>query len=163
MSSSQSKLLKLKHLAVLTVFQNEKKRRWQEKRWSEACQKISASLAERVRVGLLWGTNRQMHCSTCRKYPELADKSSPMYIGCGDGVPGFRRETLTTHSKSRRHVLCHTRSLNDQKPEDRPLEKICRIFWASSFVVRTSKIHIALVRMDKRIEKKVSCPVDWVV
>ena len=99
-----------------------------------------------------------MHCSTCRKYPELADKSSPMYIGCGDGVQGFRRETLTSHSKSRRHVVCHTRSLNDQKPEDRPLEKICQIFWASSFVVRTSKIHIALVRMDKRIEKKVSCP-----
>ena len=99
-----------------------------------------------------------MHCSTCRKYPELADKSSPMYIRCGDGVQGFRRETLTAHSKSRRHVVCHTTSLNDQKPEDRPLEKICQIFWASSFVVWTSKIHIALVLMDKRIEKKVSCP-----
>ena len=96
-----------------------------------------------------------MHCS---KYPELADKSSPMYIRCGDGVQRFRRETLTAHSKSRRHVVCHTRSLNDQKREDRPLKKVCRIFWASSFVVRTSKIHIALVRMDKRIEKKVSCP-----
>ena len=47
-------------------------------------------------------TNK-MYCSTCRKYAELADKSSPMYIGCGDGVQGFRRETLTAHSKSRRH------------------------------------------------------------
>ena len=26
-------------------------------------------------------------------------------------------------------------------------------------MVRTSKIHIALVQMDKQIEKKVSCPV----
>ena len=32
-------------------------------------------------------------------------------------------------------------------------------FWTSSFVVRTSKIHIVLVRRDKWIEKKVSCPV----
>ena len=31
-------------------------------------------------------------------------------------------------------------------------------FWTSSFVVRTSKIHIVLVRRDKWIEKKVSCP-----
>ena len=31
-------------------------------------------------------------------------------------------------------------------------------FWTSSFVVRTSKIHIALVPSDKWIEKKVSCP-----
>ena len=31
-------------------------------------------------------------------------------------------------------------------------------FLGSSFVVRTSKIHIALVQMDKQIEKKVSCP-----
>lgn len=61
-------------------------------------------------------TNK-MYCSTCRKYAELADKSSPLYIGCGDGVQGFRRETLTAHSKSRRHVVCHTRLLNDQKPE----------------------------------------------
>lgn len=66
-------------------------------------------------------TNK-MYCSTCRKYAELADKSSPMYIGCGDGVQGFRRETLTAHSKSRRHVVCHTRLLNDQKPENRPLQ-----------------------------------------
>ena len=33
-------------------------------------------------------------------------------------------------------------------------------FWTSSFVVRTSKIHIVLVQRDKWIEKKVSCPVD---
>ena len=31
-------------------------------------------------------------------------------------------------------------------------------FWTSSFVVRTSKIHIVLVRRDKGIEKKVSRP-----
>ena len=31
-------------------------------------------------------------------------------------------------------------------------------FWTSSFVVRTSKIHIVLVPRDKWIEKKVSCP-----
>ena len=31
-------------------------------------------------------------------------------------------------------------------------------FWTSSFVVRTSKIHIVLVQRDKWIEKKVSCP-----
>ena len=49
---------------------------------------------------------KKMYCSTCRKYAELADKSSPMYIGCGDGVQGFRRETLTAHSKSRCHVVC---------------------------------------------------------
>lgn len=66
-------------------------------------------------------TNK-MHCSTCRKYPELTDKSSPMYIGCGDGVQGFKRETLTAHSKSHHHVLCHTRLPNDQNQEDRPLE-----------------------------------------
>ena len=68
-------------------------------------------------------TNK-MHCSTCRKFPELADKSSPMYIGCGNGVQGFRRETLTTHSKSRCHVICHTRLQNDQKQEDSPLQKM---------------------------------------
>ena len=36
----------------------------------------------------------------------------------------WRRETLTAHSKSRPHVVCHTRLLNDQKPENRPLQKI---------------------------------------
>ena len=37
-------------------------------------------------------------------------------------------------------------------------------FWTSSFVVRTSKIHIVLVRRDKWIEKKVSCPAfTWVI
>ena len=30
-----------------------------------------------------------MYCSTCRKYAELADKSSPLYIGCGDGNMKF--------------------------------------------------------------------------
>ena len=68
-------------------------------------------------------TNK-MHCSTCRKYPELADKSSPMYIGCGNGVRRFRRETLTAHLTSLCHVVCPTRLLNGQKPEDRPLEKM---------------------------------------
>ena len=67
---------------------------------------------------------KKMYCSTCRKYAKLADKSSPMYIGCGDGVQVFRRETLTAHSKSRRHVVSHTRFLNDQKPENRPVQKI---------------------------------------
>ena len=28
-------------------------------------------------------TNK-MYCSTCWKYAELADKSNPMYIGCGE-------------------------------------------------------------------------------
>ena len=49
---------------------------------------------------------KKMHCSTCWKFPELADKSILMYIGCGDRVQGFRRETLTTHSKSCHHVVC---------------------------------------------------------
>ena len=35
-------------------------------------------------------------------------------------------------------------------------------FWTSSFVVRTSKIHIVLVPRDKWIEKKVSCPVLYI-
>ena len=72
----------------------------------------------------LFNKRKQTKCTACWKYTELADKSSPMYIGCGDGVQGFRRETLTAHSKSRRHVVCHTRLLNDQKPENRPLQKI---------------------------------------
>ena len=66
---------------------------------------------------------KQTKC-IARKYPELPDKSSPMYIGCAEGVQGFRAETLTAHLKSRRHVVSHTRLLNDQRPEDRPLEKI---------------------------------------
>ena len=36
-------------------------------------------------------------------------------------------------------------------------------FWTSSFVVRTSKIHIVLVPRDKWIEKKVSCPESMVL
>lgn len=59
-------------------------------------------------------TNK-MYCSTCRKYAELADKSSPMYIGCGDGVQGFRRETLTAHSKSRRHLAVDIQALQRGK------------------------------------------------
>ena len=43
---------------------------------------------------------------------------------CEDGVQGFRREILTAHSKSRCRVVCHTKLLNDQKPENRPLQKI---------------------------------------
>ena len=68
-------------------------------------------------------TNK-MHSSTCRKYPELADKSSNMYIGCGDGSSRFQKEMLTAHLKSRHYVVCHTRLLNDQKPEDGALENI---------------------------------------
>ena len=64
-------------------------------------------------------TNK-MYCSTCRKYAELADKSSPMYIGCGDGV----------------YIL--------------PFSIVVVVyFWTSSFVVWTSKIHIVLIPRDK--------------
>lgn len=91
-------------------------------------------MCKKISVGLHWMTEfdwvcyelktNRMHCSTYWKFAELADKSSPMYIGCGDGVQGFRRETLTAHSKSRCHVVCHTRLLNDQKQKDSPLQKM---------------------------------------
>jgi len=64
----------------------------------------------------------QMFCVVCREYPNIADKLSPMFTGCG-GLTHYRRRTLETHVKSKAHQFCVTRKDNDANPKEVPMQK----------------------------------------
>ena len=74
-------------------------------------------------------TNK-MYCSTCRKYAELP--KDMFFSICGVLL------VLILRSKMKYEVYRLPLSI-----------VVVAYFWTSSFVVRTSKIHIVLVRRDK--------------
>ena len=52
-----------------------------------------------------------MFCKTCRKYPSLADKSSPLF----SGTSNFRVDPLKSHRRSREHETCELRLQHESK------------------------------------------------
>lgn len=58
-------------------------------------------------------------CSICRQYPQIADKTSGLYIGKGI----TRRDTLTSHQLSSKHVSCCLKHDSVNKKKTGPLEK----------------------------------------
>jgi hypothetical protein len=65
-----------------------------------------------------------MFCTVCRKYPNVADKTSTLFIGAGGGKSGFRKTTLQTHDTSKEHGFCIQRDLHQQTPSAAPLRKL---------------------------------------
>ena len=66
-----------------------------------------------------------MYCAVCRKYPKLADLTSPLYKGTG-GNGKYRIETLKSHNGSATHQKCVNRSQIDQGNGDEPLPKLLK-------------------------------------
>jgi len=66
-----------------------------------------------------------MFCQTCRKYPSLVDKSSPLF----SGTSNFRIDPLKSHQRSREHEACGMRIHHESKErtttelKDMPLGK----------------------------------------
>jgi len=52
-----------------------------------------------------------MFCQTCRKYPSLADKSSPLF----SGTSNFRVDLVKSHQRSREHEACGMRIQHESK------------------------------------------------
>ena len=49
-----------------------------------------------------------MYCKICRAYPDIANKRSALFTGCG-GIGAYRRQPLATHNTSEEHILCQRR------------------------------------------------------
>ena len=60
-----------------------------------------------------------MFCSECTQFPNLADKTSTLFIGDSK----FRKPTLYSHDKSRAHIVCHEALHMRRHPENAPLER----------------------------------------
>lgn len=54
-----------------------------------------------------------MHCTRCRDFPSLADKSSALF----KGTSSFRTDSLSSHEVSVAHQSCSVRHLNSLKTE----------------------------------------------
>ena len=52
-----------------------------------------------------------MFCQTCRKYPSLVDKSSPLF----SGTSNFRVDPVKSHLRSREHEACGMRIQHESK------------------------------------------------
>ena len=86
MSSSQSKLLKFFKRSLETPgstdvdVPSKKKRKENDKKKYEAkrVRKFQPAWQKEFEWVCYEEQTNKMHCSTCQKYPELADKSSPM-------------------------------------------------------------------------------------
>ena len=58
-----------------------------------------------------------MKCRLCRSFPEIADKTSSLYIG----TSGFRRTTIQAHAKSKSHFKCFEANSAKENPAAAPM------------------------------------------
>ena len=55
--------------------------------------------------GLLHESEGKMYCLYCRENEAFADKSSPLFAGCGS-EGNYRRDPLVNHNTSKCHLAC---------------------------------------------------------
>ena len=55
----------------------------------------------------------QMYCTVCREFPDIADKSSNLFIG----TSSYRIRSLQTHDKATEHLRCLKASERQANPE----------------------------------------------
>lgn len=64
-----------------------------------------------------------LHCHVCRMFPQTADTTSALYIGRSEDSL-LRKDTLTAHQLSSKHVSCVSKFEYKQKPTKQgPIEK----------------------------------------
>ena len=93
-----------------------------------------------------------MKCRVCRSFPEIADKTSSLYIG----TSGFRRTTIQANAKSKSHFNCFEANSAQENPAAAPMgialrnmnaqvkEKLRKLFNTSYFV---SKENLAFAKV----------------
>ena len=85
-------------------------------------------------------SNDVMYCMVCRKYPKLADITSPLYRGTG-GIGKYRLETLKSHNGSANHLKCVNRSQMDQGKADEPLPKLFKAAFSKRDQETEARLH----------------------
>ena len=95
-----------------------------------------------------------MKCRLCRSFPEIADKTSSLYIG----TSGFRRTTIQAHAKSKSHFKCFEANSAKENPAAAPMgialrnmnaqvkEKLRKLLNSSYFV---SKENLAFAKFPQ--------------
>ena len=63
-----------------------------------------------------------MKCKICCSFPDIADKSSSLFIGNG----AFRRTTIQAHAKSKTHFKCFEASSARENPGAAPMRTVLR-------------------------------------
>lgn len=69
--------------------------------------------------------NSIMYCEWCRTYPELADMSSPLFIGTGPGAAKpteYRKGGITTHDSSVHHKRAEGKQMTSENPGKAPID-----------------------------------------
>ena len=85
------------------VLQKEKKRKDSQQEYESKRRKRSLQEAWFDEFPWAEKDDQKLFCKVCRKYPNLADTKSSLYIGISSN---FRKETLKFHDKSFKHRKC---------------------------------------------------------
>lgn len=87
--------------------------------------------------------NDCMYCAVCRKFPNIADTNSALYIGCGSGGT-YREDSLFWHNRSKKHKRCvDEKQKVERVPGTGPLEKAVKTM-IKKLDVKTQDIMAAL-------------------
>ena len=101
-----------------------------------------------------------MFCKTCRKYPSLADKSSPLF----SGTSNFRVDPLKSHRRSREHETCELRLQHESK-ENATMElknTPIGVYWARALRPWASEVAIPASPWLERLQEIFrALPVLW--
>lgn len=80
-------------------------------------------------------SNGIMYCSTCREFPDLADKKSPFFTG----TDSFRIDNLKAHDKNSYHIKCQIRKKGLEKTVIQKKSEIQQSPMGKSVVKMTEK------------------------